>query len=397
MIRVIRTAAVAVSVSMSVCFGGAAGVAASEPLNVIYLKLERPPVPTLSNLDPIPDDLGAAGARLGLADNQTTGQFLGHDYDLNVVVVPLEDDPLAAAEAALTEASALILDAPTDVMLAIADLPGAAGALLFNATERDVDLRDAACRGNLLHTIPSHAMLADGVTQFLMARRWTKTAMIAGPQPEDQALATAFEASLRKFGLKPGKRADWTFETDIRRAASQEVPLFTQPLGDYDVLLIADQANDFARYVAYNTWLPRPLAGSAGITATAWSRVVEQWGAAQLQSRFQDVAGRAMQAEDYAAWAAMRTLGEARTRSNGTTDIGALRTYILSDAFELAGFKGRPLSYRNWNGQLRQPIPLVHAGAVIAQTPIEEFLHQHNELDTLGLDAPNSACAAFED
>jgi ABC transporter substrate binding protein (PQQ-dependent alcohol dehydrogenase system) len=181
----------------------------------------------------------------------------------------------------------------------------------------------------------------------------------------------------------------------MRRNAAQEVPLFTQDLGDYDILLVADEANDFARYIPFNTWRPRPVAGSEGLTAHAWDRVVEQWGAAQLQSRFEDLASRPMQDVDYAAWAALRTLGEAVTRTK-SADPAQLRGYILGPDFELAGFKGRPQTFRTWNGQLRQPMPLTHRGALVAQAPLEGFLHQRTELDTLGLDQPESGCTAFD-
>ena len=50
-----------------------------------YLQQEvaRPLVP--SNLDPVPENLGLAGAELGLADNLTTAKFLGHKYALTVI------------------------------------------------------------------------------------------------------------------------------------------------------------------------------------------------------------------------------------------------------------------------------------------------------------------------
>ena len=44
-----------------------------------------------------------------------------------------------------------------------------------------------------------------------------------------------------------------------------QVPLFTQDLPRHDVLLVADVANDFARYIAFNTWEARPVAGSEGL------------------------------------------------------------------------------------------------------------------------------------
>ena len=179
------------------------------------------------------------------------------------------------------------------------------------------------------------------------------------------------------------------------RTAASEIPLFTQDLPNHDILIVADETDDFARYLPYNTWLPRPIAGSEGLTPVTWSSAVESWGAAQLQSRFKDSAGRPMRPADYAAWVAIRTLGEAVTRSN-SADATKLRAYILSDAFELAGFKGRKLTFRDWNGQMRQTIHLVHPRAVVANAPLPGFLHQHTELDTLGLDAPESACLLFQ-
>ena len=160
-------------------------------------------------------------------------------------------------------------------------------------------------------------------------------------------------------------------------------------------MVIADEANDFARYILFNTWEPVPVAGSDGMVPAAWHRAVEQHGAAQLQSRFHDRAGRDMRPIDYAAWAALRSIGEAVTRT-GKGDAASLRGYILSEQFELAGFKGRKLGFRSWSGQLRQPIPLAHHSAVVALAPLEGFLHKRNEVDTLGLDKPNSACRAFE-
>ena len=363
-------------------------------LAVTYLSARPAPPPTLSNLDPVPEDLGRAGAELARADNATTGRFLNHHYALKTFTVSPKNG-VEAARSALAISPYLIIDAAPDLLLQIADLPEAKGAMLFNVGAPDPALRSAQCRANMLHTAASYAMRADALSQFLVSKRWGKTALIAGPAPQDQAFAAAIAASLAKFGLRAGKRADWSADADMRRSASQEVPLFTQALGDHDVLIVADEANDFARYVVYNTWLARPVAGSVGLRPAAWGRVVEQWGAAQLQSRFRDLAGRDMQPRDYAAWAAMRSLGEAMTRVN-SAKIETLRVYILSDTFELAGFKGRPLSYRAWNGQLRQPIPLLHDDAVVANAPLEGFLHQNNELDSLGLDRPESACTAFE-
>lgn len=364
-------------------------------LSVHYLRQDIPPPPTLSNLDPIPEDLGLAGAQVGLDDNTTTGRFLGHTYTLEITEVAEDDDLLSAARAALAESPYLIVDAKVEDLLAIADMPEAQEALIFNVSAGDVALRAGECRANLLHTLPSDAMRTDALAQLLVTKRWDDLVLISGTYPVDVAYADALKASLAKFGLKLEAEKTWAFDADMRRNAAQEVPLFTQEFGEYDVLLIADEIHDFGRYVLYNTWHPRPVAGSEGLSPRTWSPVVEQWGAAQLQSRFTEAAERDMEPKDYAAWAAMRSLGEAVVRTSAS-DLPTLRDYILGDTFELAGFKGRPLTFRPWNGQLRQPIPIVHPRALVAQAPLEGFLHQRTELDTLGLDQPESGCTAFD-
>ena len=364
-------------------------------IQIHYLRVDTARPPTLSSLDPRPDDLGWAGAQLGLIENKTTGQFLDQDWDLQSTTIPQGQDALAQAEAILSQTDLMLVDAPADILLRIADLPQSSDALLFNISAGDPDLRDDDCRSNLLHTLPSTQMRTDALAQFFVTKRWDDLAMIAGPHQGDQAFADAITASLTKFGLTVSARKEWRFDADMRRNAAQEVPIFTQDLGDYDALIIADELHDFGRYVAYNTWQPRPITGSEGLTPQTWDKVVEQWGAAQLQSRFQDTAQRPMQPHDYAAWAAIRSLGEAVTRT-GSAEISTLKSYLLGSDFELAGFKGRPLTYRDWNGQLRQPIALVHPRALVAMAPLDGFLHPTSELDTLGLDRPESRCTAFQ-
>ncbi|ASP19624.1 periplasmic binding protein [Antarctobacter heliothermus] len=379
--------------ALTLCLSATVATAdVSVEIHYLRQEIEQPPV--LSNLDPIPADLGLRGAELAVTENTTTGRFLGQTYAMEVTTVPPGGDLTAAARSALAHTDLIVLDAPAEALLAVADLPEAANALIFNAAAPDDSLRGADCRANLLHSLPSNAMRTDALAQFLVKRRWDDLALIEGTHPDDIAFADALRTSLTKFGLRLRSEKTWAFDADMRRTASQEVPLFTQGLRDHDILLIADEIHDFGRYIAYNTWEPRPVAGSEGLVPVTWSDVVEQWGAAQLQSRFDKLAGRPMRSRDYAAWAAVRSIGEAVTRTN-SGDTATLRAFLLGPDFELAGFKGRPMSYRNWNGQLRQPIPLVTDRALVAQAPLEGFLHQTSELDTLGQDRPDSACTAF--
>jgi len=359
-------------------------------INVIYLEQQRERPPVLSNLVIHPLDEGEQGALLGVADNNTTGKFLKHNYTLETIIVPPEENVVTAAQAALEGANLVVLNMPSDKLLEITDLPNASDDLLFNAGSTDITLRSDSCRSNLLHTLPSRAMLTDALMQFFTKRKWDSIYLLEGNRDVDKLYAASVRRSANKFRISIAAEKQWIDDADMRRNAAEEIPIFTQAR-KYDAVVVADEDDDFGQYVQYNTWLPRPVAGTTGLEPVTWDRVVEQWGAAQLQSRFEEQSARSMTNLDYAAWAAVRSIGEAVTRTK-STDPAAIGEYLLSDKFALAGFKGAKMTYRTWNGQLRQPIPLVHPQSVVALAPIEGFLHHTSELDTLGLDQPESTC-----
>ena len=133
------------------------------------------------------------------------------------------------------------------------------------------------------------------------------------------------------------------------------------------------------------------MAGSAGLTPTTWHPAMEAWGGTQLQTRFEKQSNRPMRPEDYNAWMALRAIGEAATRTR-STDPAALRDYILGPDFELGAFKGQPVTFRDWDGQLRQPILLAADNVVVSVSPQDEYVHQFSPLDTLGTDRPETEC-----
>ncbi|MCE8017995.1 ABC transporter substrate-binding protein [Halomonas sp. MCCC 1A17488] len=346
--------------------------------------------PVLSNVTPAPEDAGLRGAELAVDDNNASGRFLDQRYALESHVVESEEQAHAAFEQMLDAGIALfVLRVPAETLMTMADT-ATGRALLFNAGAQEDSLRTGDCRPHVLHTQPSYAMLTDALAQWLNLRRWQRAFLIAGPTEADRAWADAFRRSAGRFGVRLVADKTWTFDADLRRTASRELPLFTQA-DDYDVVVVADTRGDFGEYVPFNTWLPRPVVGTQGMTPVAWHRVVESWGAAQLQNRFRELAGRDMNGEDYAAWAGVRSIGTAVTEL-GAAGHEAIRDFTLSEDFQLAAFKGRRLGYRPWNGQLRQPIPLVHPQGLVIAAPIEGFLHPVTDLDSLGYDAAESDC-----
>jgi ABC transporter substrate binding protein (PQQ-dependent alcohol dehydrogenase system) len=351
----------------------------------------------LSYLDQPPADEGVQGARLALADDQTTGGFLQQKYELDEVIAPDADAVVAGFKELVAKGTRLIAtDLPADLLLRLADLPEAKQALLLDATSIDDALRQESCRRNVMHFLPDRAMRADALMQFLTVKNWRHILLVTGQEDADKLDAEALRRSAKKFQIGIVADKPWTFVAGARRTDTghfqieAEVARFTQGLS-YDVLVAADEADNFGDDLAYRTTDPRPVAGSEGLTPTSWARPFEQWGATQLQNRFLRQAGRWMTERDFGAWMAVRAAGEAASRA-GSTDPAALIAYIEGPDFDMAAFKGASLSFRKWDGQLRQPVLLADAHSLVSVSPQPGFLHQFSELDTLGIDEPETKC-----
>ena len=169
------------------------------------------------------------------------------------------------------------------------------------------------------------------------------------------------------------------------------MPVFTQGAPSNEVLVVADEAEVFGPYLPYRTWDPRPVAGTAGLKAMSWHPAHEQWGATQMQNRFQRFAKRFMLPLDYQAWLAVRAVGESASRT-GSGDFDAINAYLRGDTFDLAAFKGQKVTFRSWDGQMRQPILVAGPDLPVSMSPQEGFLHERAEVDTLGIDEPESKC-----
>ena len=351
----------------------------------------------LSYLDQPPEDEGIAGARLGIADNNTTGHFTGQSFGLVERVMAEDGDVVTAfRDLAARGISLVVADFAAAELLSIATLPEASPATIFDTAAPDDRLRGEDCRGNLLHLLPSRAMLADALVQYLVAKRWSNLLLVVGHGEGDQEFAADFRHAAQKFQAHIVTEKPWTFVPGARRtdtghfAIQAEVARFTQGIS-YDVLAVADEEDEFGDYLSYRTFDPRPVAGTQGLVPSAWARPHEQWGATQLQDRFLHQAKRWMTDRDYAAWMAVRAIGEAATRSK-SSDPATISAYLRGDRFELAAYKGARLSFRSWDGQLRQPILLADARSLVSVSPQPGFLHQFSELDTLGIDKPETKC-----
>jgi len=372
---------------------------AAEPteVKVGYLRLPETKA-AISLLDVPPENDGIAGARLATEDNNATGKFLNQRFLLEDVRLKDTDDP-AAAVAALAGrgVSIVIADLPADALLKAADAGRERGLVFFNASALDDRLREEDCRANVIHTAPTRSMLADGLAQYLVWKKWRRWLLVTGSHPKDKLYADALRRAATRFGAKVVQERVFEDTGGARRTDSglvqiqRQIPVFTQSAPDYDVLIAADESDVFAGYLPYRTWDARPVAGSAGLVPKSWDAAHDQWGANQLQSRFVTMFRRRMTTLDGQAWVAARMIGEAVSRKQ-SADPKVMMEFFKSPDFALAAFKGRRLTLRDWNLQLRQPILLADGRVIAAVSPQEGFLHQVSELDTLGYDRPETRC-----
>lgn len=362
-------------------------------VNIAILLQETAQPVALKELDVFYTDVGVQGARLGVEDNNTTGRFTNQAFELREVTVPIGGDAVATFKELVADGSQHIITIrlPADDILRLADLPEAKDVMIYNASAQDDRLRNDDCRANVVHLIPSRAMLADALAQYLVKKRWKRWFLVIGNEAEDPLYAEAIRRAAKRFGGKIVEERAWEYSTaDVRRTAQAEIPIFTQGV-KHQVLIVADEVGWFGDYLIYRTWDPRPVAGTQGLTPTAWHHTHERWGSVQMQKRFRRIAGRPMTTIDYAAWIAVRAIGEAATRTN-SVEFGKIKDYMLGPEFRVAAFKGVGVSFRSWNQQLRMRILLAEPKSVVSVSPQVGFLHPVSEMDTLGYDAPETAC-----
>ncbi len=332
-----------------------------------------------------PTGPAADALKVALAEGQIELDSAGAQLSLNVV--PVADAAAAKAAAAAAEKAghaAIVADLPAAWLLAAAE--GTALPVLNTGAAADA-LRQAQCRKNLLHTALSERMKSDALTQGLVARRWSRVLLLTGPSAEDAQRSATVQATIKRYNLKLVASKPFKLSADPRERELANTRLLTQ--GDYDVVWVVDSDGEFAVNLPYRTAHPRPVVGDAGLVAVGWSPKFERFGAPQVTRRLIKAASRPMSAHDWAAWIA----GKALVAAAISAPKGPLpELHKALAAVEVDGSKGALMSFRTWDGQLRQPVVLSDGASAVELAPSEGVLHPTNNLDTLGADAAEKLC-----
>lgn len=373
-------------------------------LKIGYLRVVGDQPRPASRLDVAPEDAGIAGAKMAVEENNAGGRFTGHDYSLDATTVSSPEKAVAALENFLeTGHNYILVEASADALLKLSDWAKDKEILLFNVSATEVSLRQENCRVNIVHVVPDRYMLADALAQYLVTMKWTNWLLVYGSTPADLAYADAIKRAAGRFGANivdtreykdiSGGRRDDVGTIPPGKQASAGAAYAAGP--DYQIIIVADEDQQFGPFMPYRGGAdPRPVAGTTGLTATTWSPGHEKWGATQANNNFEKDFRRLMLPLDYQAYVAARTVGEAVTR-NPDKDFATVAAFIRGPELQLAPFKGIKQQFRAWDGQFRQPIIIATDKVPVSVSPQKGFPHASHpeiEVDTLGIDEPESKC-----
>jgi ABC-type branched-subunit amino acid transport system substrate-binding protein len=124
----------------------------------------------------------------------------------------------------------------------------------------------------------------------------------------------------------------------------------------------------------------------------AWDASLVRFGADTLNQRFHTRYGQAMSGESWTGWLAVKMLWESALRAK-TAEPSALAALLTRDATRFDGHKGRALTFRAWDHQLRQPVYVLTGNSTI-EIPAASNAGPSSALvlDELGVSADRTAC-----
>jgi hypothetical protein len=128
-----------------------------------------------------------------------------------------------------------------------------------------------------------------------------------------------------------------------------------------------------------------------GDDVDVWESHLERFGADTLNRRFTARFGRPMTSKAWASWFSVKVLWETAL-AIGSADPRVIGRHLAGETTEFDGHKGRPLSFRFWDHQLRQPL-YVRSGVTVVEVPASsEGASTRAALDGLGTSAENTTC-----
>ena len=221
------------------------------------------------------------------------------------------------------------------------------GTPTLNVGAPDDRLRNEACERRAFHVMPSVSMYVDALTQLLIEQRKLMRWAVAG---DGSPRGAEIEAAARRSVARRGG-------TVIADAAAADILLLAVDDAGVDAGVaraIAEGRRPDRIAGIGEAGLRLPAERAAGLWALGWHYELERFSARELNARFRRRWSAPLGETSWAAWAALKLVGEAVVRA-GASD-GAALVAFMESAPPFDGHKGEALTFRRWDHQLRQPL-----------------------------------------
>ncbi|MBI4608202.1 MAG: ABC transporter substrate-binding protein [Candidatus Rokubacteria bacterium] len=314
----------------------------------------------------------AFGVRLGLDEANVMAGLFGKRLELLQEVADGAEAVLSVGRRLVRQERAIGLVGGADEASAEAlrDAAQQGDALFLNVGASASRLRGSRCHRHAFHVEASLAMYVGAVQQWLLEqRKLTRWALVTSDSSLGRDIgqvATAFLARRGRAPLAteqvPGGTQDWNPLLKRLGGLGPDAVFVGLEESDLPIFLRGYRSAGLTFQLAGAGVDPSALSAGdpadlAGVWPVLWHHELQRFSARELNSRFRRRFGRPLEGRSWAAWAAVKLLGEAIVRTGSGDLAGLLR--FLESAPPFDGHKGRPLTFRDWDHQLRQPMYLV--------------------------------------
>jgi ABC-type branched-subunit amino acid transport system substrate-binding protein len=357
------------------------------------------------------------GAQLGAEEAAVTAGMFGTKVELSIedAVTPENILSLARKLSNQEQMPAVIAALDDRTTAKLSEVAQQEGMVCLNTSARGGALRGEKCQGSTFHVEPDVAMYTHAMGQWLLQNNRKRWHYVVSEEAFGQEVYHRGSRFLQlQGGTELGRSVVTAGQSDYKDVRAQLAR------GDAEAIVVALRGEELRNFLEQYkaAGLKALLAGVPldmvalwqmnpeslqGVWVSSWYHGLERFSARELNRRFIRRFERPAEGFAWANWAAVKIVLEGILRS-ASTDATALVNY-LKGATQFDGHKGRALTFREWNHQLRQPLYVLKAREekpqkgwdlleLIGEMPPTAARGQSvmQVLDTLGEAKTDSAC-----
>jgi ABC-type branched-subunit amino acid transport system substrate-binding protein len=313
------------------------------------------------------------GTQLGAEEADVTAGMFGTKVELIIEDAVTSENvvSLTSKLSSLEHLSAIVAALDDQTTARVSDVTQQQRLVCLNTAARGGVLRGEQCHRLTFHVEPDVAMYTHAMGQWLVHNNRKRWHFVVA---EDSAAQEVYHRASRFLQKQGGINLGHSLIAPGRSDYTEVVAPLAR--GDAEAIVVALRGEELRHFlVQYKaSGLKALLAGIPldmlalwqagaeslqGVWVTSWYHELERFSARELNRRFLRRFEKRAEGFAWTNWAAVKLVVEGVLRS-ASTDAMALVNY-LEGAPQFDGHKGKALTFRDWNHQLRQPLYVLKA------------------------------------